>query len=67
VIEIKSPLARLIDGFSISGFEIAVSAAMSTRFSPEASPLPIKWHAAACQLPTHNAFTVMTEPNLRQA
>jgi hypothetical protein len=41
VIEIKRPLARLIDGSSISGFEIAVSAAKSTRFSPDASPLPI--------------------------
>jgi hypothetical protein len=31
----------LIDGSSISGFEIAASAAVSTRFSPEASPIPI--------------------------
>src|SRR5712664_46791 len=41
VIETIRPLARLIEGSSIKGLEIAATAALSTRFSPEASPLPI--------------------------
>ena len=41
VMEIMRPLARLIEGSSINGLEIAATAALSTRFSPEASPLPI--------------------------
>jgi hypothetical protein len=41
VIEINRPLAPRIDTSSISGFEIAASAARSERFSPDASPVPI--------------------------
>ena len=40
VMEMMRPLARLIEGSSISGLEIAATAALSTRFSPEASPGP---------------------------
>ena len=42
------PLARLIEGFSISGLEIAAIAALSTRLSPAASPLPIIAVCALC-------------------
>ena len=35
MIEMMRPLARLIEGFSINGLEIAATAASSTRFAPE--------------------------------
>src|SRR6516225_7416541 len=39
--EMRSPFAPFIEASSMSGFEIAASAAESARFSPEASPVPI--------------------------
>ena len=41
MIEMRRPRAPFMDASSISGFEIAASAAESARFSPEASPVPI--------------------------
>src|SRR5207302_11005759 len=41
VIEMSRPLAPFIEVASISGLEIAASAAESARLSPEASPVPI--------------------------
>jgi hypothetical protein len=38
LMEIMRPLARLIEGSSINGLEIAASAASSARVAPEASP-----------------------------
>src|SRR5215213_2237507 len=41
VMETKRPRAPFIEESSISGLAIAASAAVSARFSPEASPVPI--------------------------
>ena len=41
VIEISRPRAPFMEESSISGLEIAASAAASARFSPDASPVPI--------------------------
>ena len=41
MIEMSRPLAPFIEASSISGLEIAASAAVSERFSPDASPVPI--------------------------
>ena len=41
MIEISKPRAPFIEESSIKGLEIAASAAVSARFSPDASPVPI--------------------------